>query len=386
MKDILRIKWLINVMLAIVFLTGSSEAKILIQDKFDRGTEQVPEPLKGSAPSVSALDKARWLASKCITNGSAALMTAKESQRALIPFVPQQGKIYELSATVTMLEGDNDWMGLGFAHGTGVVNQVRPGIIIRKKGAVHGMANGKGTLLTGGAGSSVKLAVILDTRGGKWTASWSINDSMTGVPVELNDTKVSAVGMSVFGKAGGTFSNFCLRELASLPDTGAAGDEGPSGTVFEEQLNIISLGANLALAKPYECDDPSETGWNLGLTDGSWVTARGTTFATGTTNTFPKTVTINLKRSAKITHVRVGVPSFGATKTVAVSVSYDGKIFSNIGSHDFSAGRAEGFWYKCDPILARYVRLSYEGNHPKRDQYSNAISFTTEVEVYAQPK
>lgn len=384
MKYILKLGKVAVLMIAVVFWSGSLEAQILIQDKFDRGTEQAPAPLKGSVPSVSTFDKNRWIASACMTDGSAAVMSSNATQRALIPFVPEQGKIYELSATITVLEGDNDWMGVGFAHGSGAVNQVRPGIIIRKKGIVHGMANGKGTLLTGGMSASARLAVILDTREKNWKTSWRINDNTVGAAVELNDTKVSYVAISVFGKAGGTFSDLCLRKLASPPDTKAVDDTGDGGTVFKEKINIVSLGGNLALAKPYICDDPSDKGWNLGLTDGSWVTARGTSFATGASNTFPKTVTINLKRSAKVTHVRVGVPSFGATKTIVASVSYDGKIFANIGLHDFTAGQAEDYWYKCEPTLARYVRLSYTGNHPRQDQHEKAICFTTEVEVYAK--
>lgn len=146
------------------------------------------------------------------------------------------------------------------------------------------------------------------------------------------------------------------------------------------------LGPNLALAKPYLCSDEDISYWHTGLTDGLWFMKRGTTFRTNKTEYFPKSVTINLRRSAKLTHVLVGVPEFGSTKSIALSVSYDGISFFEVGSHDFPLGKASSHLFSFEPALARLVRLTYTGNHAETmGGFPQSCCFTTEVEVYAKP-
>lgn len=146
------------------------------------------------------------------------------------------------------------------------------------------------------------------------------------------------------------------------------------------------FGPNLALGKFYSCDAANPSFWNTGLTDGLWAMRRGATFGTNNSKNFPKNVTIDLNLSAKLTHVRVGVPNFGSTKTIAVSVSYDGKRYTEVGRHDFPLGKAEVHLFKFAPTLARHIRLSYLGNHAGKSNYDPAYCFTVEVEAYAQPE
>ncbi|MCL1888438.1 MAG: discoidin domain-containing protein [Kiritimatiellaeota bacterium] len=145
-----------------------------------------------------------------------------------------------------------------------------------------------------------------------------------------------------------------------------------------------NLGPNLALAKPHKCDDKNPSAWDAGLTDGLWAMRRGSTFATNRTDKFPKNVTIDLRTSARLTHIHVGVPDFGSTKTIAVSVSYDGRTFTEVGRHDFPFGKAEARLFEFAPVLARQVRLTYLGNHAENNRFDPAYCFTTEVEVYAK--
>ena len=148
-----------------------------------------------------------------------------------------------------------------------------------------------------------------------------------------------------------------------------------------------NLGPNLALGKPYTCDDknPAPTWNDLGLTDGLWAMRRGPTFATNGTNKFPKTVTIDLRSTARLTHILVAVPDFGSTKTIAISVSYDGKTYTEVGRHDYPFARAEAHLFQFPPTLARQIRLTYLANHPEKNRYTPTYCFTTEVEAYAQP-
>jgi hypothetical protein len=187
--------------------------------------------------------------------------------------------------------------------------------------------------------------------------------------------------VEVFGASGGpTQSNLGK----SGPAESAVAQVDPKLELPRAPLPA-NLGPNLALAKPYECDNKNPSNWDTGLNDGLWAMRRGATFATGSTNKFPKNVTIDLRTSARLTHVHVGVPDFGSTRTVAVSVSYDGKNFTEVGRHDFPYGKAEARLFEFAPMLARQVRLTYLGNHAEKNRFEPAYCFTTEVEVYAKP-
>ena len=51
---------------------------------------------------------------------------------------------------------------------------------------------------------------------------------------------------------------------------------------------------DLALRMPFVSSDPNVSGWNAGLTDGSWELDAGKTFATGASDKYPKDVTVDL--------------------------------------------------------------------------------------------
>lgn len=143
-------------------------------------------------------------------------------------------------------------------------------------------------------------------------------------------------------------------------------------------------GPNLALNKPYVGSDPNHYGYGTNaLTDGSWEGSSVHTFATGDSDTFPKTVTVDLGAASSLAAVRVGVPSFGSTETIEVSTSADGKAFTPVGSYMFTQGQEERYLYRFAPVSARYVRLTYPDHYSAEIGYSNKFSFTTEVEAYA---
>lgn len=142
-------------------------------------------------------------------------------------------------------------------------------------------------------------------------------------------------------------------------------------------------GPNLALHKTYTSNDPNVYNFGIGaLTDGSW-SGDNHVFATGDNDTFPKTVTIDLGAATPISLVRVGVPSFGSTKTIQVAVSADGQKFTDVGSHTFSLAVERRHSFNFKPVSARYVRLTYPDHYPDNVGYSPLFSFTSEVEVYA---
>lgn len=143
------------------------------------------------------------------------------------------------------------------------------------------------------------------------------------------------------------------------------------------------LGANLAKGCEFVSSDPNPWGWNVGLTDGNWGNAAPQCFGTGTSDAFPKHVTIDLKSSMEINQVRFGVPNIGSTKTVAIAVSKDGKNFEEVGSHVFGQGKADRSAAVFSETTARYVRLTYKDFHStETGGFSKFFGFTSEVEVY----
>lgn len=146
-------------------------------------------------------------------------------------------------------------------------------------------------------------------------------------------------------------------------------------------------GPNLALHKKYVAVDENKYNWGIGgLTDGSWEATSAHCFATGDADAFPKTVTIDLEQVTKVGVVVLGVPPFGATKTIQVSVSADGVTFTPEGSHEFACEQEARFTYGFTPVQARYVRLTYPDHYTTNQQYGPNFSFTTEAEVYESAK
>jgi hypothetical protein len=156
------------------------------------------------------------------------------------------------------------------------------------------------------------------------------------------------------------------------------------------ELSVATPGAkgpNLALKKPYVVSDPNVFNYGYGaLTDGSLEAENNHTFATGDKDTFPKTATIDLGAVSRINQVMVAMPPHGSTKTVRVSVSSDGEKFTEVGSHVFPFAVERRRTFRFNPVLARYVRLTYPDHYPEGAGFSQNFSFTSEVEVYGPTK
>ena len=154
-----------------------------------------------------------------------------------------------------------------------------------------------------------------------------------------------------------------------------------------------NAGPNLALGKPYVCSDPNTHNFGIGgLTDGSWNADGVHCFATNDADTFPKTVTIDLGKLANgklanVGIVRLGVPQFGSTKTIRVSLSADGTRFTEIGRAAFAQGSESRLLFAFfHPMPAQFVKLTYPDRYADMIGYPNTFAFTTECEVYAPTK
>lgn len=143
------------------------------------------------------------------------------------------------------------------------------------------------------------------------------------------------------------------------------------------------LGDNLAKGCTWESSDKNTYGWDVGLTDGSTLPYPPNCYATSNTDQFPKHVTVDLKKPQAINLIRVAVPEIGSTKTVAVSISTDGKTFREVGKHAYALGKAENAAYPFPEMEARYVRVTYLDHHAQlAGNFPNTFAFTSEVEVF----
>ena len=154
-----------------------------------------------------------------------------------------------------------------------------------------------------------------------------------------------------------------------------------------------NAGPNIALGKPYVCSDPNTHAFGIGgLTDGFWDADNVHCFATNDADTFPKTVTIDLGKQANgkpmnVGLVLLGVPSFGSTKTIEVSLSADGEKFTKIGQSVFAQRQESKLLLSFSrPMPAQFVRLTYPDHYAETAGYPNTFAFTTECQVYAPTK
>lgn len=157
----------------------------------------------------------------------------------------------------------------------------------------------------------------------------------------------------------------------------------PQPRRYELSLAPPPVGPNLALGKAYTSSDPNVYGWGgAGLTDGSWEATDKHALASGDKDTFPKTTTIDLGAGTPVSQVILGVPAFGSTKTIRISLSADGQNFRQVGSFSFPLAQERRHRFAFAPTSARYVRLTYPDHYAERVGYEPNFVFTTEVEVY----
>ncbi|WAC21510.1 discoidin domain-containing protein [Luteolibacter sp. SL250] len=160
----------------------------------------------------------------------------------------------------------------------------------------------------------------------------------------------------------------------------------PAGAFYTHYPVDPALGTNLLKGKPHKSSHPNTYGWDLGLTDGTWGTHAPTAYATDASDTFPKTVTVDLGAAQDIQAVIYGTPSIGATKTVAVSISEDGTNFTEVGRNDFPAKKAARAEARFAPKKARYIRATFIANHGAQDDFGTAFAFLSEIEAYGPQK
>lgn len=203
---------------------------------------------------------------------------------------------------------------------------------------------------------------------------------------KVADAEIAPDGKSVLLKSADVPNPIAVRfAWSEIAEPNLMNREGLPAAAFNSHWPVNpEFGLLVSNGKPVTSSNPN-SGWNNGLTDGAWGDKAGTCYATANAPAFPKTATIDLGMSYKLKTIRYGVPAIGATKTVAISISEDGRNFTEVTRHEFAPKTAAGETAKFPPRPARYVRATFLDHHDKQDDFDPNFGFLSEVEAYAVP-
>ncbi|MES2570308.1 MAG: PA14 domain-containing protein, partial [Verrucomicrobiota bacterium] len=180
-----------------------------------------------------------------VRNNGVANKAAAGDAHALLPFSPQPGYLYTLSAEIDPVNspGSADWFALGFtnqpATNTALYTQAflfpsigQPWILIRANGSDSGntmqafssaLANGiTSSTALNAIGAYDTISLVLDTRNTSWVSTYYFNGTPIGTHTHAGSLTIQSIGISSYGGAVGNVRNF------RLTSTGG----GAPGTLF----------------------------------------------------------------------------------------------------------------------------------------------------------
>ena len=141
---------------------------------------------------------------------------------ANLPFTPQAGNIYTLSADVNTTSDGSNWIGLNFFDLTNGAEHVWMLLSADRGVAMGGYYTGDGGVFgydepTG----TVTLSMVLNTVGANWTETFLANGTIVGGPVTPSvQPGIDAVGFYQYNNGAGTVGNFSLTQ--TVPEPGGA--------------------------------------------------------------------------------------------------------------------------------------------------------------------
>ncbi|WFB36850.1 PEP-CTERM sorting domain-containing protein [Kiritimatiellota bacterium B12222] len=216
-------------MVAVLFLGTSLRAEILYSEDFE-GTGG----LNGTTPDTrsgdfGSSDTAVWEASTAFD--AAGDIRTSRAQSASLTFVPQTGKIYELSAD---FDGTNPssyhptaQISLGFSQSASTTenfnkNNGQPWMHINSISGANEGGYKPGDGSTGGTFATtttwMNLKILLDTQDTFWTVKWYLNDTQVGTHTYTDNPTINYVGFAGSQNARGKIDNF---QLAVIPEPGS---------------------------------------------------------------------------------------------------------------------------------------------------------------------
>lgn len=211
-------------------VSGVVGAAELYVDLFD-GAAGVP--LNGRVPNTAPAGiswEAMGNGTAWMADGTIATQAVNQNRNAFLPFVPESGKIYELSLEMNP-EGPvaGDFFALGFASNNKlsdafVTNQgmaVSPWMFVSASGLVRtytGPGNAGNVAAAspdGGWAKPVSAKIVLDTSADPWSVEWFVNgQSVRSHKFYTGNPEISYVTFGRFRRASGTVRNFKLSVLS----------------------------------------------------------------------------------------------------------------------------------------------------------------------------
>jgi hypothetical protein len=218
------------VALALAFASALAGQTVIYSDTFaGSGSDDLngttPGVSDGGASWVSGTGSSAWKA-----DGS---VTGFVESNAFLPFTPEAGRIYTLTATVnpTAAESTGDWLAIGFS-GTSAVSdgfqdvQSAAWMLARVDRGDGGIQTFLGPNTDSGADhtslpDALGLKVVLDTSQSNWRVQWWLGDTLLrSANYDGSNPSIAFVGIGKFGEAGGTVSNFSLSSASPVPEPG----------------------------------------------------------------------------------------------------------------------------------------------------------------------
>lgn len=216
------------VLMAIVLAGAAGASTVIYQENFDGPADTL---LNGRAPSIAPAG-VTWVAGDDFkADGSVVWDGVPFGGSAYLPFSPQDGYIYELTAYVDMTQSDtgNDWIAMGFTELNTVPNSrffndngernPRYWMLSRVAGATLNDQTFVGPGTGGGQEAPTRsandLKIVLNTTAATWTVSWYFDGSLarTVEVAEGDKGLLNYVALST-NRTTGTISSF---KLAGIP-------------------------------------------------------------------------------------------------------------------------------------------------------------------------
>jgi len=228
--------------LAAVTLTvaGTAQASLIYSDSLTGSvTELNGTTVDFSSGTAGGTSGATWIAAATYNQtATGTIGTDGGVQGAYLPFTPQTGYVYKLSATMEYLDTEpSNWAALGFRTGDAIVtggafhevsgSDAYSWALVRASGTPQFFKGGNigeeyGNFATDAQSGLQTLTITLDTTGTNWTSHATIDgyDSAT-FTYGTNPTNIAYVSFGGVGSITNT-TNFSLSEgITAVPEPGS---------------------------------------------------------------------------------------------------------------------------------------------------------------------
>jgi hypothetical protein len=211
---------------ALTIVTNPPVAAYFYADSFSR-----VGALNGTSPDLTNVPVATWTAEATFATDGSKLVFPTTAPQGYLPFTPQWGHVYVLSAEINGTNPSSEWQALGFAE----TAQINSGgffvgstgfILVRANHAegysfINGLGNPQSFPIFNPTGPG-KFSLVLDTTTGDQNANtgWTLRCVQDGVIVTTTvyaaNPTVRFVGLGGSASAAGLFDNFSLSDSAPI--------------------------------------------------------------------------------------------------------------------------------------------------------------------------